>query len=248
MGFLALGYSVVVYLMFFAAFLYLIVFMGGDMTAFVGAPKTIDAGPSPLAGAPPALVNIGLLLLFGLQHTIMARWGFKKGWMKVIPKSMERSTYVLATVIILILIYHYWIPMPSVVWSIDAPIWSGVLMVLFFLGIGLVLLSTFLINHFELFGLLQGWLGYKKQEPPAPTFHTPSLYKYVRHPLYLGWIISFWATSHMTTGHLLFAAIWTIYIFIALGYEERDLVAVFGDKYRDYMAKVPALLPFGGKK
>ena len=248
MGILALGYSVVAYVLFFAAFLYLIPFMGGDMTSFIGAPKTLDSGASSLTGTPAALVNLGLLLLFGVQHTVMARKSFKSAITKMLPQSMERSTYVLATVVVLILLYVYWQPMPSVVWSVSSPLWAGVLTALFFLGIGLVLLSTFLINHFELFGLLQGWLGFKKQDMPAPTFHTPSLYKHIRHPLYLGWIMSFWATSHMTAGHLLFASIWTIYIFVALGYEERDLINVFGDKYRDYMEKVPAILPFGARK
>jgi protein-S-isoprenylcysteine O-methyltransferase Ste14 len=232
MGVIALIYSVVVYVAFFAAFLYLIPFMGGEMTSFIGAPKTIDEGASPAAGAAPALINIGLLVLFT----------------KFVPESMERSTYVLATVILLVLLYEYWIPMPAVIWSIDAPLWSGLMTALFFLGIGLVLLSTFLINHFDLFGLLQGWLKFKNKPKPEPVFHTPSLYKVIRHPLYLGWIMSFWATSYMTAGHLLFASVWTIYIFVALGYEERDLISTFGDKYRDYMAKTPAIIPFGKRK
>ncbi len=248
MGVIALVYSVIAYVLFFASFLYLIVFMAGDMTAFVGAPKTIDAGSFPLAGAPAALVNIVLLLLFGVQHTIMARGSFKRALTKIIPPAMERSTYVLATVAVLVLLYVYWQPMPGVVWSVGAPLWAGALTVLYFLGVGLVLVSTFLINHFELFGLLQGWLGFKKKEPPKPVFHTPSLYKHIRHPLYLGFIMAFWATPHMTAGHLLFASIWTIYIFVALGYEERDLIALFGDKYRDYMEKVPAIFPFGRRK
>ncbi len=248
MGIIALVYSVVVYLLFFASFLYLIAFVGGDMTSFFGAPKTIDAGPAWAGGAAAALVNIGLLVLFGLQHTIMARQGFKKAWTKIVPWSMERSTYVLATFILLVLLFAYWQPMPAVVWSVEAPLWSGVLTALFFLGVVLVLLSTVLINHFHLFGLMQGWYRFKNKEVPGPQFVTPSLYKHIRHPLYLGWITMFWATSHMTAGHLLFAAIWTIYIFIAIGYEERDMVALFGDKYRDYMAKVPVILPFGGRK
>lgn len=248
MGVIALIYSVVVYVAFFAAFLYLIPFMGGEMTSFIGAPKTIDAGVSPAAGAPAALINIGILVVFGLQHTIMARSGFKKAITKFIPWSMERSTYVLFTVLLLLVLYKYWIPMPAVIWSIDAPLWSGLMTALFFIGIGLVLLSTVLINHFELFGLQQGWYRFKNIEWHKPEFRTPLLYKHVRHPLYLGWIISFWATSYMTAGHLLFAGVWTIYIFVALGYEERDLIAVFGDKYRDYMAKTPMILPFGGKK
>ena len=248
MGVLSLGYSIVAYVLFFASFLYLIPFMGGEMTGFLQVPKTLDWGAGSLSGMPAALVNIGLLLLFAVQHTVMARPGFKRGLTKIIPQSMERSTYVLATVGVLVLLYAYWQPMPSVVWSVGSPMWSGTLTAVYFLGIGLVLLSTFLISHFELFGLLQGWLGFKKQEMPAPEFRTPMLYKHVRHPLYLGFILAFWSTPHMTSGHLLFAAIWTVYIFVAVGYEERDLIAVFGDKYHDYMAKVPAIFPFGARK
>lgn len=247
MGLLILIYSVVVYVLFFAAFLYLVAFMGGDMTGFIGAPNTLDAGASPLAGSPPALVNIGLLLLFGVQHSVMARAGFKKVWTKIIPEAAERSTYVLATVIVLAVLYYYWIPMPSIVWSIEAPLWSALVTALFFIGVGLVLLSTFLINHFELFGLLQGWLNFKKLEAAKPQFRTPSLYKHVRHPLYLGFLIALWATTHMTAGHLLFSAIWSAYIFVAIGYEERDLIATFGERYHDYMSKVPSILPFGRK-
>jgi protein-S-isoprenylcysteine O-methyltransferase Ste14 len=248
MGIVALVYSVVAYLLFFAAFLYLIPFMGGEMTAFIGAPKTLDAGVSAASGAPAALINIGLLLLFGLQHTVMARGSVKRAITKVIPWPMERSTYVLATVVVLALLYVYWRPMPEVVWSIESPLWSGVMLALFALGVVLVLVATLLINHFELFGLQQGWLRFRNKEQPKPEFRTPSLYKHVRHPLYLGWIMTFWATSHMTVGHLLFASIWTIYIFFAVSYEERDLIHIFGDKYRDYMAKTPAILPFGGEK
>lgn len=248
MGIIALIYSVVVYVAFFASFLYLIAFVGGDMTAFLGVPKTIDQGASPITGVSPAFVNVCLLALFGLQHTIMARPGFKKAWTKIVPSSMERSTYVLATTVILVLLFVYWIPMPEIVWSADGQTLQIAMLALYGVGIGVVLLATFLINHFELFGLLQGWLRFKKQELPGPRFRTPLLYKNVRHPLYVGWITMFWATSHMTIGHLLFASVWTIYIFIAVGYEERDLIGVFGDKYRDYMAKTPAILPFGGKK
>lgn len=248
MGVLALVYSVVAYLIFFAAFLYLIVFVGGDMLGFLGVPKTIDAGSSQFSGAPAALVNIALLLLFGVQHSVMARQSFKKNWTKIVPWSMERSTYVLATVIVLVILYTGWQPMPGVVWSVDAPLWRGVLTALFFAGFGLVLLSTFLINHFELFGLMQGWLTFKGKETTKPKFVMPMLYKYVRHPLYLGFLIAFWATPHMTTGHLLFSAVWTTYIFIAIGYEERDMIMLFGDQYREYMAKVPSILPFGGRK
>lgn len=248
MGALVLLYSIVVYLGFFAAFLYLIAFLGGDMIPFIDLPKTIDSGPSSLADLPPALVNVGLLLLFGVQHSIMARQGFKRVLTKLIPWSAERTTYVLVTVIVLVLVYAYWVPMPAEVWSVTSPLWSGVLTGLFFLGFGVVLVSTFLIDHFELFGLLQGWLRFKGKEPPKPAFRTPSLYRFIRHPLYLGFLIAFWATPQMSVGHLLFAAVWTAYMFIAIGYEERDLTALFGDQYREYMAKTPMILPFGGRK
>lgn len=248
MGILALGYSVVVYLVFFVTFLYLIVFVGGDALAFLGAPKTIDAGPSIFPAGPAALVDIGLLLLFGLQHSVMARPGFKRAWTKIVPKAMERSTYVLATVAVLVLLYAGWRPIPAVVWSEQGSILSQALTILFILGFGIVLLATFLINHFELFGLQQGWLALRRREAAPPVFRTPLFYHLVRHPLYLGFLIAFWATPHMTAGHLLFAGVWTAYIFIAIGYEERDLIGVFGDKYREYMAKVPSIIPLGRRK
>lgn len=248
MGAVTLLYSIVAYFVFFATFLYFIVFVGGDMTSFVGAPKTLDWGPSRFSGAPAALINIGLLVLFGLQHSIMARGGFKKAWTRIVPPSMERSTYVLATVVVLVILFLGWQPMPGVVWSVSSPLWSGVLTALFFVGFGIVFVSTFLINHFELFGLHQAWARFKNQTFAPPKFQTPLLYKYVRHPLYLGFLIAFWSAPQMTAGHLLFAAIWTAYMFVAIGYEERDLITHFGDAYRDYMAKTPSILPFGGKK
>jgi len=248
MGPLALAYGIVVYVAFFASFLYLILFIGGDMTAFVGAPKSLDWGSSPLDGTPPAIVNLLLLVLFGVQHTVMARQSFKRVWTKLVGWPVERSTYVLATTALLVALYVFWIPMPGIVWSVDTQVLSVILTALFFLGFGLVLLSTFLINHFELFGLMQVWYRFNGKPMPEPVFHTPFLYKSVRHPLYLGWVIAFWATPTMTVGHLLFAAAWTIYIFIALGYEERDLIRLFGDKYRKYMEEVPAILPIGRRK
>ncbi len=248
MGPVILLFSVIVYLVFFAAFLYLIAFVGGDMIPIISVPKTLDAGPSIFEGYPAALVNIGLLILFGLQHSIMARPGFKKGLTKIVPHAAERSVYVLATVLVLVLLYAGWIPIPGVVWSVESTLWSGVLSAVFFLGFGLVLLSTFLINHFELFGLLQGWIKFKGKSMPEAEFRTPVLYRFVRHPLYLGFLLAFWATPTMTAGHLLFAAIWTAYIFVAIGYEERDLIGLFGEKYRTYMASTPSILPFGKRK
>ncbi|HXI87271.1 MAG TPA: isoprenylcysteine carboxylmethyltransferase family protein [Parvularculaceae bacterium] len=248
MGPIILVISVIVYAIFFAAFLYLVAFVGGDMIPLVHVPKTLDWGASLAPGAPAALINIGVLLLFALQHSIMARGGFKRGWIKIVPPPLERSAYVLATVVVLVVIYAYWAPMPAVVWSVTSPIWSGVLIAAFYIGFGMVLLSTFLINHFELFGLYQAWKRLKKEPIPKPEFRTPLLYRFVRHPLYLGFLIAFWATPTMTVGHLLFSAIWTFYIFIAIGYEERDLIGLFGEKYADYMRKTPSILPFGGRR
>jgi len=229
MGIVALLYGVVAYFILFAAILYLVAFVGGDMIPLIEVPKTIDAGNSIFAGAPAALVNIGLLVLFGLQHTIMARPAFKKVWTKIVPPSVERSTYVLITALLL-------------------GLWATVLTALFYAGFAIMFLSTFLINHFDLFGLQQVWARFQKKDLPAPRFVTPVFYKWVRHPLYLGFIIAFWAAPLMTTGHLLFAAIWTIYIFVAVGYEERDLTDHFGDEYRTYAARVPMIFPFGKRK
>lgn len=250
MGFIALLYSVIVYVAFFASFLYLVIFVGGSMVPitelpWLGTLKTIDSGDP--AGSWGVATNIGWLLLFAVPHTVMARSSFKKKWTKIVPWAFERSTYVLQTTVFLVLMYVYWQPMPDVVWSVDGGM-ATFLTVLFFAGIGLVLLSTFLINHFELFGLLQGLYSFQGKDIPPPKFVQPFLYKHVRHPLYLGWITFFWATPTMTTGHLLLAGIWSMYIFIAVGYEERDMVRMFGDKYLDYMAKVPAILPIGRKK
>jgi protein-S-isoprenylcysteine O-methyltransferase Ste14 len=248
MRIIALAYGGVCYAIFFAAFLYLIAFVGGEMIPVVHAPKTLDWGDSSVPAGYGALVNIALLLLFGAQHTIMARQSFKRGWTQIVPKSVERPTYVLATSAVLILLFVYWTPIPALVWETHAPLWSGLITAAFYLGFGLVLLSTFLINHFELFGLAQVWRFFNKQEGAAPTFKTPLLYKHVRHPLYLGFLIAFWATPAMSAGHLLFAAIWSAYIFVAIGYEERDLIGLFGDKYRQYMARVPMIFPLGKRR
>lgn len=248
MGPVCLLFSIVAYVIFFAAFLYLVAFVGSDMIPFIRAPKTLDWGASIFPAAPPALINIGLLVLFGLQHSIMARPGFKRGLAKIVPDAAERSVYVLATVVVLVLLYAGWAPMTDIVWSVEPGLWRGVFTAVFFIGFGLVLLSTFLINHFELFGLRQGWMRFRNKQAPPPEFRIPVLYNIVRHPLYLGFLLAFWATPHMTTGHLLFAAIWTAYIFVAIGYEERDLIGVFGEKYRDYMAKTPSILPLGKRR
>lgn len=247
MALFALIYGALVYLLFFATFLYLIAFAGGDALAGLGLPKTVDAGEPATVFAAPALTNILLLLLFAVLHSAMARQGFKRAWTKIVPQAVERSTYVLVTTMVLIVLFAYWRPMPEIVWSVGGA-WAYVLTALFFVGFGLVLLSTFLIDHFDLFGLRQVWLKFKGKTAADAPFRTPMLYKAVRHPLYLGFIVAFWSTPTMTVGHLLFAAVWTIYIFVALGYEERDLVQRFGDDYRRYMARVPMIFPFGARK
>lgn len=247
MGLVTLIYGVISYLTFFAAFLYLIAFVGADQAAIAGAPKTIDWGEPLGVFAPPALQNSLLLLLFGLSHSVMARPGFKAWWTKIVSPAAERSTYVLVASLALILTYAFWRPMPQVVWSMTG-LWSGVMTALFLAGFLVVLLSTFIINHFDLFGLKQAWARFKNTQPTHGPFATPYFYAFVRHPLYLGFVIAFWAAPTMTAGHLLFAAVMTIYIFVAIGYEERDLIAHFGDDYRRYMERVPAIFPIGARK
>ncbi len=248
MGFLILLCGVAIYGFFFATFLYLIAFVGGDMLAFLGAPKTIDSGVPPEFYAGSAVKNIGLMLLFAVPHTIMARKSFKNRITKILSPSLERSFYVLTTSVLLVAIFTYWQPMPAVVWAMEPGLWSNVMMVGFFAGFGITLLSTFLLNHFELFGLQQVWCRFKGQEMPDQKFRTPFLYKHMRHPLYFGMILAFWCSSAMSAGHLLFASVMTIYVFVAVGYEERDLISHFGETYHDYMSKVPSIMPFGRHK
>lgn len=246
MGLATLIFGVLSYAIFFATFLYLIVFVGGDALAFLGAPKTIDAGAA-AAFAPAALQNIALLLLFGASHSVMARPGFKSWWVKIVSWPAERSVYVLVASLILLLMFAYWRPMPEIVWTMTGG-WARLMLVLLFAGFGIVLVSTFLINHFDLFGLKQVWEKFRSAAPTHDPFKTPALYKATRHPIYLGFTIAFWATPTMTAGHLLFASVLTIYMLVAIGYEERDLIARFGDDYRRYMERVPMLFPFGGRK
>lgn len=248
MGFLILLCGVAIYGFFFAIFLYLIAFVGGDMLAFLGMPKTVDSGMAPGFYDGSVASNVGLMLLFAVQHTIMARQGFKKMITKILSPALERSFFVLVTSLVLATIFTYWQPIPAVVWSIEGGIWQTVMMIGFAAGFGLTLLSTFLLDHFELFGLRQVWCRFRGAEIPHSTFKTPFVYKHIRHPLYLGLILGFWCIPVMTTGHLLFAGVMTMYTFIGIGYEERDLIAHFGSKYQDYMAKIPSMIPLIGKK
>jgi protein-S-isoprenylcysteine O-methyltransferase Ste14 len=206
-------------------------------------PKGIDGGL--VAPWPEALaVNLLLLGVFGLQHSLMARPGFKRWWTRTVPQPLERSSYVLATALVLALLFWQWRAMPEpVVWQVETPIVAGLLWSLFGLGWVLALVSTFLINHFELFGLQQLAAQLTGRTPAPGPFRTPLLYRYVRHPLYLGLLLGLWATPRMTAGHLLFAAGLTVYILIGVSFEERDLVAQFGERYRRYRAEVGMLWP-----
>jgi len=235
---IAFLYGLVCYLVFLVSFLYAIAFVGNIPLV----PKAIDSGPeTPLAKA--LVINAVLLSMFAIQHSVMARQWFKRAWTKFVPEPAERSTYVLLASLILLLLYWKWQPMKGIVWDVRNSNGRTVVHGLFWIGWGLVLLSTYLIDHFGLFGMKQvyNYLVGKHDEPPP--FKTPTLYKMVRHPLYLGFIIAFWATPHMTAGHLFFAIMTTLYILVAIQFEERDLIRFYGDSYRKYREQVSMLFP-----
>ena len=234
-------YGTTCYAIFFATFLYAIAFIGN-----IAVGQTIDGTPAiPLGSA--LLINTLLLAVFSVQHSVMARPSFKRLWIRVVPAPVERSTYVLFSSAALLLLFHLWQPMGGVIWEIDSPIGRSLLYGLFGFGWLLVLFTTFLINHFDLFGLRHVWLYLKGREYNVLPFQTPSLYRYVRHPLYVGWLFAFWATPTMTTAHLVFAVATTVYILIAIRFEERDLVAVHGEAYAQYRQRVPMLVPALGR-
>lgn len=235
---LALAFGAVAYAVFFGTILYAIGFVTGLLV-----PKTIDSGFVGSAGQAVA-INLLLLSCFALQHSVMARKSFKRWWTAMVPASIERSVYVLLASLTLLLLFWQWRPIPTVIWEVREPVLALALMVLAGFGWAMVFLSTFMINHFELFGLQQVLLNFMGREAARPTFKTPMLYKVVRHPIYLGFIIAFWATPVMTAGHLLFAAVTTAYIFVGIALEERDLIGLFGDEYRRYRARVAMLVPF----
>ena len=238
---LAFLYGLASYLFFLVTLLYAIGFVTGILV-----PKTIDMGPVvPVTEA--IVVNLLLLTLFALQHSVMARPAFKKWWTRVVPESIERSTYVLAATLALALLLWQWRPMPAVLWQAADPTLAKVLIGISLFGWLTVLVATFAISHFELFGLHQVIANLTGNKIPAMVFKTPSLYKMVRHPIYLGFIIAFWATPVMTVGHLFFAAVTTAYIFVGIFLEERDLIGVFGDEYRRYRKQVSMLVPFWRK-
>jgi protein-S-isoprenylcysteine O-methyltransferase Ste14 len=239
-GIASLLYGVIVYVLFLGTFLYAIVFVGNLAIPGI-VPKTIDSGAAGPVGIALA-INVLLLGVFAIQHSVMARPGFKRWWTRFVPQPVERTTYVLLASLALLLLYWQWRPMTDIVWSVGG-VGATVLQAVFWLGWGLVLLSTFLINHFELFGLRQVVARLLSRAIPEPVFRTPFLYKRVRHPIYLGFLLAFWAAPVMTTGHLLFAVGTTGYILIGIWLEERDLVELFGDEYRRYREKVSMLIP-----
>ena len=234
---LAALYSTLVYVLFLGVFLYAIGFVEN-----VFVPKSIDSGSSgPLALS--LTIDAALLLLFAAQHSIMARPGFKRVWTRIVPQEIERSTFVLFASLALALVCWQWRTLPPSVWSIEDPIVAKALLVVSWSGWGMLLLSTFLISHFHLFGLSQGFARLLGIEAPEPAFVTPLLYRWLRHPIYAGFILAFWAAPRMSLGHLFFALGTTVYIFVGIWFEERDLIAYFGDRYRQYRATVGMLVP-----
>jgi len=244
MAIFAALYGLLSYLFFLATFVYAIGFVGNLPLL----PKTIDSGATaPLIET--LVIDLALLGLFAVQHSVMARRGFKRWWTRVIPESVERSTFVLAATAALALLLWQWRPIAEpVIWSVSDPVARFILHGVFWLGWGVLLISTFLINHFELFGLRQVWANLRGQTLPVPEFRTPLFYRHVRHPIYLGFVLAFWATPQMTAGHLLFAAACTGYILIGIWFEERDLVALFGQRYQVYRQQVGMLLPKLGRR
>jgi protein-S-isoprenylcysteine O-methyltransferase Ste14 len=238
----SVAYGLVAYAVFFVTFLYFVGFVGN-----LDVPKSIDSGsPVPLLEA--LIVNTLLVAIFGLQHSVMARPGFKRWWTRIVPPPIERSTFVLFASLALLLLYWQWRPITAVIWSVEKPLGALALHALGWIGWTVVLISTFLINHFELFGLRQVFAPMSNRPLPAQTFKTPLFYRYVRHPIYFGFLLALWCTPHMSAGRLLFAAAMTAYVLIGVHYEERDLVSQLGEQYRRYREQVGMLVPLPRRK
>jgi protein-S-isoprenylcysteine O-methyltransferase Ste14 len=230
-------YGVICYAIFFVTYLYAIGFIGNLVV-----PKTLDSGPQgPFWQA--LLIDFLLLGVFAAQHSVMARPWFKRAWTQVVPEPAERSTYVLFSSVALIALFAFWQPLGGVIWNVEQPTMRTLIYYVFGLGVGIVLVSTFLINHFDLFGLRQVWIHLRGEQYTHLSFRTPLFYKYVRHPLYVGWLMAFWATPTMTAAHLLFAMMTTAYILMAIRWEERDLITLHGSRYQKYRESVPMLVP-----
>jgi methanethiol S-methyltransferase len=241
MGFIAAIYGLACYAIFFGSFLYAIGFVGD-----FSVPKTIDSGPS-VAVTQALITDIVLLGLFAVQHSVMARPGFKAAWSRIVPRSVERSTYVLFSSLLLALIFWKWQAIPAAVWDISTPPLRSLVLALFALGWLILLLSTFMINHFDLFGLRQVYLRSRGLDYTPLNFTQRAFYKFVRHPIMLGFVIAFWAAPHMSVGHLVFSIATTGYIFVGILLEERDLMKYHGAEYGAYRARVPMLFPTGVK-
>jgi protein-S-isoprenylcysteine O-methyltransferase Ste14 len=236
------AFGVVSYAVFLATFLYALAFVGGFLV-----PTTLDGAPRlPFAGA--LAIDLGLLTLFALQHSVMARPAFKRAWSRLVPQPMERPIYVLASSLCLIAMFVFWQPLGGTVWRVESPVGKAIAYVLFAFGWGLVLVTTFLINHFDLFGLRQVWLHLLGRPYRRLHFVEPGPYKLVRHPLYLGWLFAFWSTPTMAASHLVFAIMTTAYILVAIQLEERDLVAEHGASYESYRRRVPMLVPRSARR
>lgn len=234
----SLIFGVICYLFFLGTILYAIGFVGNFYV-----PKTIDGDPQ-IPALKAILIDSALLLVFALQHSIMARPAFKRWWTGLIPEHLERSTYVLLSSVCLITTMYFWQPIGGVVWSVENDTVQILLRFTFIFGWTMVFVSTFLINHFDLFGLRQVWLHFQGKRYESLQFRQPAVYRLVRHPLYLGFLVAFWSTPLMTAAHLLFAILTTVYILTAIRFEERDLISIFGDKYREYKRTVPMIIPF----